>query len=439
MNKKIIFGICFFYAVGFPLLACTKKTANVHTSVSVDSSMVNTAHLDHLYTGVSFPDGTQAAGIYVYSNYPDYTNVAATGEGFSCVDDVSRAMLVYLRTNSFSSDTATQTKLFNLINFMLEMQSANGYFYNFLLTATGQINTTGATSINTPTWWSWRAFQALTEAAPLVKTLNPALYNKMTTAINKLVAQMKIDLVSLPQTTAVFSGITVPQWLPDGSGTDQSSVLILGLINYCNASADPVMSSFIKSLADGIVMMEQTDTTRFPYGAFLSWENTWHAYGNLQAYALMQAGDFLNDPQYNTVAMTEVDNFYPWLLQNGYQCSFSLSDTGGVFQVLGDTAYAQIAYGIEPMVFAAAEAYKETGLAKYADMAGHLAAWFLGANVANTNMYSVSTGICFDGISSPSSVNFNSGGESTIEALLTIEKVETNPAFITALNKYKMP
>jgi hypothetical protein len=324
---------------------------------------------------------------------------------------------------------------------MLEMQSANGYFYNFLLSPTGPINTTGVTSVNTATWWSWRAFQALTEAAPSVKTLNPALYAKMTTAISNLVARMKIDLVGLPQTTASYSGISAPTWLPDGSATDQSSVLILGLINYCNANPDPVISGFIKSLADGIVLMEQSDTAVFPYGAFLSWENTWHAYGNLQAYALMQAGNFLNNPQYNTVAMMEVDNFYPWLLQNGYQCSFSLVNTGGVVQVIGDTAYAQIAYGIEPMVFAAAEAYRETGLAKYADMTGHLAAWFLGANVANTNMYSVTTGTCFDGISSPSpaGVNLNSGGESTIEALLTIEKVETDPALITALNKYKIP
>jgi hypothetical protein len=440
MTKKIILGICCCYTAFFSLLACAKKTVGVHSSTPpVDTSLVNTAHLDHLYTAVSFPDGTQAAGIYVYSNYPNYTNVPATGEGFACVDDVSRAMLVYLRTDNFSGDTVTQNKVYNLIRFMLEMQSGNGYFYNFLLTTTGQINTTGATSVNTPTWWSWRAFQALTEAAPLVKSLNPALYTQMTTAIAKLVAQMKIDLVPLPETTAVFSGITVPQWLPDGSGTDQSSVLILGLINYCNMSPDPVMSGYIKSLADGIVLMQQPDSTHFPYGAFLSWENTWHAYGNLQAYALMQAGNFLNNSKYNAAGRTEVDNFYPWLLQNGYQCSFSLSDTSGMLQVIGDTAYAQIAYGIEPMVFAAAEAYKETGQAKYADMGGHLAAWFFGANVASTNMYSVSTGVCYDGISSPSSVNLNSGGESTIEALLTIEKVETSPAIVTALNKYKNP
>jgi len=440
MNKKIIISICFLYAAGLSLIACTKKTASTPIITIVDSSLVNTSHLDHLYTPVSFPDGTQAAGIYVYSNYPNYVNVEATGEGFACVDDVSRAALVYLRSNNFSTDTATQSKLYNLIQFMLEMQSSNGYFYNFLLTATGQINTSGQTSVNTPNWWSWRAFQALTEAAPVVKGLNLPLYNKMNTAISNLVAQLKIDFVNLPKTTTTISGVTIPQWLPAGSGTDQSSVLILGLINYCNVNSDPVMSGFIKSLADGIVLMQQSDTTQFPYGAFLSWENTWHAYGNVQAYALMQAGNFLNNPQYTQAAMTEVDHFYPWLLQNGYQCSFAISNTAGVIQILSDSAYAQIAYGIEPMVFAAAEAYKETGQAKYADMAGHLAAWFLGANVANTNMYTVSTGVCFDGLSSASAsgVNLNSGGESTIEALLTLERVETYPAIKTALNKYKM-
>ena len=68
--------------------------------------------------------------------------------------------------------------------------------------------------------------------------------------------------------------------------------------------------------------MQQGDATHFPYACFLSWENTWHAYGNTQAYALMQAGIFLNDPQYTTKAMAEVDNFYPWLLQNGFKSSF---------------------------------------------------------------------------------------------------------------------
>jgi hypothetical protein len=259
----------------------------------------------------------------------------------------------------------------------------------------------------------------------------------MITAINKLVAQMKIDLVGLAETTTTINGVIVPTWLPAGSATDQSSVLILGLINYCNANSDPVMAGFVKSLADGIVLMQQTDTTSFPYGAFLSYQNDWHAYGNVQAYALMLAGNFLNDPHYNKAALAEVNHFYPWLLQNGFQSAFAISDSVGVIQIQSDTAYPQIAYGIEPMVFAAAEAYKETGQAGYADMAGHLAAWFLGANAANTEMYSISTGVCFDGMSSPTSVNQNSGAESTIEALLTLQKAEAYPAIDASLKKYR--
>ena len=62
---------------------------------------------------------------------------------------------------------------------------------------------------------------------------------------------------------------------------------------------------------------------------------------------------------------------------------------------------------------------------------------FLGANDAGTIMYSTSTGICFDGIRSATSVNKNSGAESTIEALLTMEIAEVNPAIKTAMYKYK--
>jgi hypothetical protein len=323
-----------------------------------------------------------------------------------------------------------------LISFILEMQSANGYFYNFLFSG-ALINTGCPTSINTPNWWSWRALQALTEAGPLVQAKNSQLYALMNAAILKLISQMKIDLVSLPMTTDTLDGIIIPNWLPVGSATDQSSTLILGLIPYCRATNDTLMTAYIKKLADGIVLMQQGDSLHFPYGSFLSYQNGWHAYGNAQAYALMQAGVFLNSPQYAIQAREEVDYFYPWLLQNGFKSTYTISNSAGIFQTLTETSYDQIAYGFEPMVFAATEAYQETGLAKYADLAGHIAAWFLGANDADSNMYSISTGICYDALSSATSVNLNSGAESTIEALLTMERVENFPTVKSALNKYK--
>jgi len=436
MKKQFKFLICII-ALGCMALTCKKQNSGNSTVVTPSGdSLVNLSHLNYLYTPVTFPDSTHAAGVYIYSDAPNYTLVEATGEGFTCVDDVSRAILVYLRSSNFSTDTSIQNKTYNLLRFVLEMQSPNGYFYNFLQT-NGQINTSGSTSINTAQWWSWRALQALTEAAPVLKTMNLQLYNLVNQSVNKLVAELKTDQVNIAESTTIVSGITIPQWLPSGSATDQSAIIILGLIPYCTTSNDAVMTAYVKKLADGIAMMQQGDSSHFPYSCILSWENTWNAYGSDQAYALFKAGLFLNDTSYTAKGIAYVDNFLSWILQNGMQSSFIVSASGGQVQLTSELTFSQIAYGTNPMVFAAAEAYHETGQAKYADMAGHLAAWFLGDNVAGMDMYLPSNGIGYDGLSSPTSINTNSGAESTIESLMTMEEVETYPAILAAMNKYK--
>jgi hypothetical protein len=261
----------------------------------------------------------------------------------------------------------------------------------------------------------------------------------MDESVARLIAKMKSDSINIPQTTKVVNGITVPQWLPAGSGTDQAAIIILGLIPYCTATNDAEMKAYVKKLADGIVLMQQGDSLRFPYGAILSWENTWHAYGCDQAYALLKAAAFLDDSQYRTKALLEVDYFYPWLLKNGFLSSFVAQSDGSQIQMVSNQPFEQIAYGIRPMVSAAAEAYNITKQPKYADMAGHLASWFFGANAAGEEIYSTTTGRCYDAINTGNNINRNSGAESTIEALLAMEIVEADPAIRTALNKYKKP
>src|SRR6266498_558008 len=227
MKKEFQVGLCLF-AISCMAVTCKKQSTAVIPPVT---SLVNTSHLDYLYTPLTFLTGTNAAGIYIYSQAPDYHPVADVDEGFTCVDDVARATQVYLRSTKFSSDTSVQNKSFSLIRFMLEMQSANGYFYNFLFPDI-TINTTGVTSVNTANWWSWRALYALSEAGPLVRSKDVQLADKIDAAISKLVARIKTDLAPLPQTTKIVSGITVPTWLPVESGTDQASIIILGLIPY---------------------------------------------------------------------------------------------------------------------------------------------------------------------------------------------------------------
>ncbi|MEO5942400.1 MAG: hypothetical protein ABIP30_16230, partial [Ferruginibacter sp.] len=375
-----------------------------------------------------------ALGLYIYSNAPSYTPATAPGEGFTCIDDVARGVLFYMRSSAFATDTAVQRKVFGLMQFVLSMQSANGYFYNFLQTG-NVINTFGNTSVDQPKWWSWRALQALTEGEAIIRTKNTSLADKMNQATNKLITVIKNDLVNKPKTTIQTDGIDVPQWLPEGA--DQASTMILALIPFCQATSDQVMKDYIAKLADGIILTQFGDASHFPYSAFLSSGTTWHAYGNEEAHALFTAGQYLNNAVYISKAKAEVDNFYPWILNTGFKNSFQVKLDNNVLTPYNVLDFEQIAYGIRPMVFAAIDAYTITNDAKYSDLAGHLAAWFLGNNGASTTMYSTANGVCFDAIASGNIVNKNSGAESTIEALLTMQRVSSYPSVKAALKIYK--
>jgi len=58
--------------------------------------------------------------------------VSAQGEGFTCVDDVSRAAIFYLNETDIATNKEKQDRLLKLKEFVLQMQADNGYFYNFL-------------------------------------------------------------------------------------------------------------------------------------------------------------------------------------------------------------------------------------------------------------------------------------------------------------------
>src|SRR5678816_1401554 len=127
MKKELQFALC-LCAVSCMAVTCKKQSSATSPPRTKDSSLVNTSHLDYLYTPLTFTTGTKAAGVFIYSEAPNYNLVADADEGFTCVDDVARATQVYMRSAKFLSDTSTQNRTFNLVRFILEMQSANGYF-----------------------------------------------------------------------------------------------------------------------------------------------------------------------------------------------------------------------------------------------------------------------------------------------------------------------
>ena len=181
--------------------------------------------------------------------------------------------------------------------------------------------------------------------------------------------------------------------------------------------------------------MQEGDSITAPYGAYLSWENSWHAWGNNQAYTLLRTHDFYNDKSNFNSSLKEILNFYPYA-KNRALSVFELKLLDDEIVLDGIHQYPQIAYNIRPMVFACLEAYNITKDSLFAIQAGHIASWLFGDNPNGQKMYFPESGICYDGIISENEINHNSGAESTIEALLTLLEVENNPISAKTLYDY---
>lgn len=398
-------------------------------SLLAQKSIVNTSHLDHLYEEVKAGDITMGI-IHIYAEAPDYKWVGDQDEGIACIDDAARAAVFYIKHYQLTRSKKELDKIKNLINFNIYMQSDSGFFYNFIW-KDNTINKEFRTSVAEPNWWSWRALWALSEGALFFKEKDKAYYNKIVPSLQKGV-EASLRYFNKESKTVTYGGYELPAWFPYESASDQSAVIVKALLNYYKLFKDEEVKKAAIHFADGLVKMQFGDKNTPPYSAFLSWQNSWHAWGNSQSDALLEAGSLLKEPKYIDAAKKEIDNFYPFLFKSKYFSSLSFTK-GNDTSVISDSArFSQIAYGIRPMVFAAMNAYEITKDSKYLDAALKAAMWFFGDNVANENMYDKTTGRGYDGIIDYDKINRNSGAESTIEALLALNRIEINK---TAKNK----
>lgn len=383
---------------------------------------VNLAHFDHLFAEATV-GGERVGVLRIYSEAPGYRFAIEPNEGYACVDDVARAMVLLAAGPRLTPARLRQLDL--MTRFVLRMQADNGYFHNFIW-AGGRINREYRTSMAELNWWSLRALWGL-EAALGKLPKGSATAKRARIAADRLVANLKRDLPVTNRATTTVDGIVVPDWLPFGSGGDATSTALLGLIPHARRSRDPGTRALIAHLGDGLVRMRAGDAATFPYGAHLSWRNQWHAWGNAHAYALLRAGALLGRADFTRSALAEVDGFYPHLLRDRMVSSFALRRTGGAVEAVDVKPFPQIAYGISPMVLAANEAYRVTGQARYRDLALRLARWFAGATAAGQPMYDAATGRAYDGIVAADRVNLNSGAESTVETLLALTALGGTP------------
>lgn len=385
--------------------------------------IVNKSHLDYLYKEIVV-NGKEMSVIHIYSNAPDYKYVGDDDEGYACVDDAARAAIFYMEYFKAFNDSSSLYKYYNLVEFLLYMQAENGYFYNFIW-EDNTINKTFKTSVAEANWWSWRALWAITEGYDYLINRNDERSVRVKQSISQIIENIKKNIPK-EKNEVTIEGIKLPDWLPFQFASDQAALLTIIISNYYELTGDKEILDYLNSLVQGILMMQINDSDFEFNGAFLSWQNDWHGWGNSQAYALLKAYQVLENEELKTAALFELNNFYQRLVEVGFLNSFSVRKTDCKFEIIESNKFSQIAYIIRPMVYALIEAYKITSDSSYAIQAGEIAKWFIGNNPAGEVMYNPHNGIFYDGIENENLINKNSGAESTIEGLLALLKISQN-------------
>ena len=382
----------------------------------------NLAHLEHLYDEIVLPAGDTGGVVWIYCEAPDYTLLDDDDEGYTCVDDMARALVAYAMHHELRGDALSRKRVTQLARTIVSLQADNGYFYNFLW-PDNTINRNFKTSVAEPDWWSWRALWAL-EWALSQNLLDEADASAAEVACDRVVVNVARDfpLAGEPRDT-IIAALRLPNDLPAGGGADQVAVLVMGLSRYAARTGDTTGRSRVSGFAERLMAMQTAG------GRSLSWYNHWHAWGNSQSYALQAAGRQFGEGRWAQAGRREVSTFLPEYLAAGRVAegvATSRAITPHVparlpqMLVWRYDTFPQIAYGRRPMVWAALEAARQTGDSVYVSRAEQAAAWFSGDNVAGVPMYDPTTGRGYDGIISATEVNYNAGAESTIEALLSV-------------------
>src|SRR5690348_8525427 len=121
---------CIFFVFLIALSAVCLQCATPQQKAQ-KTSLINTAHLDHLYDEIVV-EGDTVGMVHIYSEYPDYHFVGDADEGITCLDDVSRAAIFYMRHYKTTSKGAYLEKARMLMKYVLALQADNGYYYNFV-------------------------------------------------------------------------------------------------------------------------------------------------------------------------------------------------------------------------------------------------------------------------------------------------------------------
>ncbi len=448
-------------AVGVALTATCASPATAATPIITSSAaarpLTNLAHLDFLTDLVTVTD-TAAHSTYKLAADPKvgvlwvYANADADGsftrvgggdydaatdkyaQGAFDTDDIARAAVVYLRQWRATGDEKAKEQAYQLLRGLTYLQTLTGPKAGEVvlwMQPDGTVNPSPLQpdspnpSDSDASYWLARTLWALGEGYAAFRDADPDFAAFLKKRMNLSVAALQRDVLGRYGTSQIIHGVQVPDWLIV-NGADASAEATLGLSAYLQATGDPSARTALRELADGIAQMSAGTTTSWPYRALLPWalsRSDWHAWAANMPAALAAAATALGDKRLLPTAVDDTAGFTAQLLT-------STGPVNGLLPTPVDTT--QIAYGADARVQGLIAVSTATGRPGLAQLAGIAAGWFFGQNASGAPVYDPATGVTRDGVQPNGTVNPNSGAESTIHGLLTMQVLDAHPD-LTAL------
>jgi multiple sugar transport system substrate-binding protein len=371
---------------------------------------INLDHLRHLGLD-AVVRGQPVRVVSLYAEAPDYRLVGSPArdgfEGIASVDDAARAAVVYLRDYEMTGDVRSRDEALGLLAFITGMEQGDGEFVNFIDSA-GRLNRNAQSSRKSMSYWAARSIWAMGEAVRVLGPRDSAKLKSMRPVLDRALARMSRE---------IDTGHLI------GESTTATSEALLGVLSLEGSGHSAAYSTLAQRTAALIAAKSAGTATNAPWGAHVDGPTApWHAWGSRAVEALATAQNTLGRSEYGASARKEADGLWGRFLLAG-QIPTEVSSDGTA------TWYPQIAYGIGSIVDGYLALAETSNDPRYAVFAGLTAGWFLGANPERLSMYDERSGRTFDGIDGPNplKLNRNAGAESTVEALLALQRVNSNP------------